>query len=163
MAGSAAPFVGDPGPQFEPSEAEAQPGATVHELHAVAPGFDPQKVRSVLTAQGQMTHDAIGVSEDDWLWRRSELDSISEPMAAILNKYPMGRAIGAVSDELTVGAVMFSYSARSIKDRLIYERRKKAAQQAAGPRPVTGVDGAGRRVPTGEEPIEGVDWRTEGA
>lgn len=149
---AANPLVADAGPEFDPEQPREQ--ATPLAVADVA--WEAGRVRSIVRAQGLMTHQAIGIGEEDWLWRTAELDALSEPLANVLNKVPVTRAAAAVSDELTVGAVMFQYAARSIKERSQVIRARKAAAERPRPQPVTGVDAAGRRV----EPLtpEQVSW-----
>ena len=136
------PFVGDPGPTFDPETAEQQPATPLHVLDVA---WQADRVKTIFRAQGLLTHEAVGVGEEDWLWRASELEALGEPMANTMNKVPVLRAAAAVSDELTAGAVLFEYAARSIKERAHVLRARKA-QPPPRPQPITGVDAAGERV-----------------
>lgn len=148
------PFVGDPGPQHDP-EAEAPEPVTPLQVADVY--WQPERVRTILRAQGLLTHQAIGVGREDWLWRESELEAIAEPATNVLNKVPVTRAAAAVSDELTVGAVMFEYAFRSIRERTQVTRARKA-QEPPPRRPVTGYDGQGRRVGAEQPAPDQVNW-----
>jgi hypothetical protein len=157
------PLVGDAGPAFDPAE----PAATPIGLRAVEHDWAGDRVKRILKAQGLLTHEFVGVGVEDWLWRESELEAISEPLAAAMNRIPMVRAAAAVSDELTVGAVMFEYSLRSIRERTRVLRALKEAQDAerrparpqpqpSGPRVFT--TGAVADEDIQAEPAQPVDW-----
>lgn len=162
---AANPLVGDAGPAFDPKE----PTATPIGVHVVEHEWAGDRVGRILKAQGLMTHELVGVGVEDWLWRESELEAIGEPLAAAMNRIPMVRAAAAVSDELTVGAVMFEYSLRSIRERTRVLRAQKEAQQAQQ-RPVSArpapVPAEPRVFTTGAvvdeeiqaEPAQRVDW-----
>jgi hypothetical protein len=152
---AANPFVGDSGPRFDP---EAAAGPTP--LHVLDVAWQPDRIRTALRAQGVATHELVGVGQEDWLWRASELEAISEPAANVLNKFPVTRAAAVVSDELAVAGVLGEYVLRSYRERLTVLRSRARARKAAeaaqqGPRPVTGYDAAGTKVSPGE-----VHWMT---
>jgi hypothetical protein len=132
------PFVDDAGPRFDPDDVEASAPATPLTLADV--GWEPDRVRTILRAQGLTTHQYLGVGEQDWLWAAHELEAIAEPLANVGNKIPVVRAAAAVSDELTVAAVLGEYVIRSYSERVrVLRAAKKAQQQAAArPRPITG-------------------------
>lgn len=146
------PFVADAGPRFDP---EAAQEAGPVPLHVLEVAWEPGRIKTMVRAQGLLTHDLVGVGEQDWLWKEHELEALAEPMANTLNKIPATRAAAAVSDELTVGAVMFEYAARSIRERRQVLVARKRAEQAQQPRvrPVTGYNAAGEKVSPGE-----VNW-----
>jgi hypothetical protein len=137
------PFVGNAGPPFDPQEATQPEQATP--LHVLDVIWSPERLKTLVRAQGLITHDLIGVGREDWLWRDSELQAIAEPLANAFNKIPVVRAAAAVSDELTAGAVLGEYCARSIRERHQVLRARKAQQRPAPPVPVTGVDADGHR------------------
>lgn len=146
------PFVGNAGPRFDPEQAqEAGPVP----LHVLDVAWEPGRIKTMVRAQGLLTHDLVGVGQQDWLWKDHELEALAEPMANTLNKIPATRAAAAVSDELTVGAVMFEYAARSIRERRQVLGARKAREQAKQPRvrPVTGYNAEGEKVTPGE-----VNW-----
>lgn len=146
------PFVADAGPRFNP-EAAQEAGPTP--LHVLEVAWEPGRIKTMVRAQGLLTHDLIGVGQEDWQWREHELEALAEPLANSLNKIPATRAAAAVSDELTVGAVMFEYAARSIRERRTVLLARKRQQQAQEPRarPVTGYNAEGEKVSPGE-----VNW-----
>lgn len=151
---AANPFISDPGPAFDPDE-PGEPPAAATPLQLLDVQWEPGRIKTILRAQGLLTHDLIGVGEEDWEWRASELEAVSEPLANVLNKFPVTHAAAAVSDELTVGAVMFEYAGRSIRERVRIIRAAKR-EQAAGPQPITGVTADGTRV---EPPIAEPAWK----
>ena len=120
------PFIADPGPVFDPDQA----ASAAVPLQVADVWWETGRIRTILRAQGLLTHEAIGVGVEDWAWRDSELEAISEPAANALNKFPVTRAAAAVSDELTVGAVMFEYASRSIRERSRVLRAEKKRQEA---------------------------------
>lgn len=147
------PLIADPGPEFDPEQAEQTAGAApVTPLQLVDQTWQPERLHRILRAQGMITHEAIGVGEEDWLWREGELSGISEPLAAVLDKHPVTHAAAGVSDELAVGAVLLEYCTRSIRERSRIMRARKQAAQAMEQGPITGVDGQG--MPSG--------WRLAG-
>jgi hypothetical protein len=143
---AANPLIADPGPEFDPEEAaDAPPPPPATPLQAVDVHWQPDRVAQILRGQGVVTHEVIGVGEEDWLWRDGELTAIAEPAANVLNKFPVTHAAAAVSDELTVGAVFLNYSLRSIRERTrVLRARKEAAENQ--PQPITGYDAAGERM-----------------
>lgn len=160
---AANPFIGDAG-QFDPETAKQ-----VHQLPNTQPleeiGWKPEQIRRGLKIQGLGTHDLIGVGDDDWLWRKSELDLICDPLASVLNKFPVAQAASEFSDEVTVLAVLGRYTVRSVNTRRRLIRAAKLAQQAT-PAPVTGVNAAGHRISPDGQPWpasapEGVPWEVQ--
>jgi hypothetical protein len=161
------PFVGNGGPAFDPETAE-QPAAPTP-LEVVEIRWEPDRVKTILRGQGLLTHEAVGVAVDDWAWRDSELLAISEPLANSMNKIPVVRAAAAVSDELTAGAVLFEYAARSIRDRRramqaqinaerAAQQQRRRAQPAAAPEAHT-FDMGAPAPPAAPQPDPDVKWR----
>jgi len=134
------PLVGDAGPAFDPSE----PAATPIGLRVVEHQWEEDKVKRILKAQGLITHEFVGVGLEDWLWRPSELEAISEPLAAAMNRIPIVRAAAAVSDELTVASVLFEYSLRSIRERTRVLREQAEREDAYAARRASGANYAPR-------------------
>jgi len=168
-AASSGPFIGDPGPAHDSSgesTAAAPAGAELHVLPVPPPLWKPERVATLLKAQGALTHATIGIAERDWLWLEHELQATAEPLAAVLNKHPVTQAAAGASDELAAAIGLFGYAGRSIRERAAeLERRKHAAAQQ-GPQPVTGraadppLNGNGPE-PTPPDHPDDVEWRTE--
>lgn len=126
-------FIGDPGPAFDakaagdaPTPAPAEPIPWLQ--------WEEDTVRGVLTAQGAAVHLAIGVGDEDWLYVKSELDTIAPPLTRILNTYDATRAAAAGGDAIAAAIGFGAYGMRSIM-----ERRAVLAERDEGPQPVTGV------------------------
>lgn len=126
-----APFIGDSGPAFDPEAAAASPPPEMLSAGPDAPMWQEDRVRTIVRTQGLLTHEMIGVGEEDWLWRPGELDSLAEPLANTLNKNPVTRAAAAVSDELAIGATVFEYALRSIRERARVLRAQQQQEAAA--------------------------------
>lgn len=127
MAGN--PFIGNAGPAFDPETAPPVDSAVTGEVYDDEPvGWQPAKLRRIVKTQGITTHELVGVGQEDWLWRDSELDAIAEPLAAMLNEIPVARAAAAVSDEATVAAVLAEYCIRSVRERSRVLKARRAVQ-----------------------------------
>ena len=77
------PFVAEPGPGFDPAAAPPGPepgagdGASLHALPNLDLEWDEDVVRTLLTAQGELTHGAIGLAEQDWCHTKADLAAIA--------------------------------------------------------------------------------------
>jgi hypothetical protein len=154
---AASPFFDDPGPGFDPDEAEADA-----EPFQAAPEpvdlvlWTPERVRRVLVLQGQLTHMAVGVAETDWVWQDDELDAVCGPLAEHANRVPALQALAHLSDDAAIAAGFVKYALRSWLERTRAIQAQRAAREA-GPQSVTG-----RTVGDDEQPIdaEEVPWTT---
>lgn len=140
-------FIADAGPPFDPETSAGQPQIP---LGQAAPLWEEDRVRTIVRTQGLLTHEMIGVGDEDWLWRPGELDSLAAPLASTLNKNPVTRAAAAVSDELAIGATVFEYALRSIRERA---RVLRALQQE---------EAAAQRVARGQSPAVPHDMSATG-
>lgn len=132
------PFVGNPGPAFDPKRAADAPAPVLEPAVDVRPldiEWEEQTVRSILTAKGRLLHTAVGVAERDWEYTDADLAAIAPPMTRILNRYEPTRAAAAAGDELAVGIGFTGYFLRSWSER----RAAIAARDAGEPEPLTDV------------------------
>lgn len=127
------PAFDDPNrPQVEP-EIDALGGAVEAEIPT---GWDPEKLKPILKAKGQLLHHAIAVDKesDEWVYTDAEADAVATPLAAVLNRYTMTAAAAAVADEIGLGVALFAYAQRSIQTRMA----SIAERDEQGPVPITG-------------------------
>lgn len=161
------PFLGNPGPAHDP---DAPPAVDVPpQIGLAVPLWQADRVRTILKGQGAITHQFVGIGQSDWVWQPDELEAIDEPLANVLNKFPITRAAAGVSDELTAGGVFFSYLLRSVRERADVIRQLEADAELEAPsRPQTVHRGwevppappeAQPPVPTGPPPPPGTEWQ----
>jgi hypothetical protein len=156
-ASSAASFISDPGPDFEPgNEREGfeapEPGSSLHALPSPEPGWEEDTVRSILTAKGGAIHAVAGVAEEDWLYTEADLAAIAPPLTRILNRYPVTQAAAGTGDELAVVIGLSGYTMRSWAER-------KAEIEALAEQPEVPVSGLAAEPDTGPPDAQG-EWRT---
>lgn len=136
-ASSATSFVSDPGPAFDPKAAPEAP--VVEEPELELDEWDEQRIRELLTLQGEITHAFLKVGPEDtetWKQTKRDLDTIAPPMTRILNRYDVTRAAAAAGDEILLVTAVGRYGFTNYTKR----RRLLKAQQPDGPQPVTGVE-----------------------
>lgn len=139
--GSPNRFAVDRGPAFDdPNRPQVEPeiDALGGQVEAEIPtGWDPDTLRPILKAQGQMLHHAIAVDKesDEWVYTDGDLDAITPPLAKVMNRYAVTAAAAAVGDEIGLGLALFAYASRSIKTRMA----SIAERDDEGPVPITGV------------------------
>jgi hypothetical protein len=151
---SAASFVADAGPDFDPRRAPEAP--KVEEPELPVEEWDEQRIRELLTIQGQVTHAALRVGAQDtetWVHTARDLDTIAPPLTRILNRYDITRAAAAAGDEILLVTAVTRYGLTNWTRR----RRLLAAQEDEGPRPVTGVEAPPESGPETDEEYERVN------
>lgn len=121
------PFIGDPGPGFDPDagaaaaagvQADADQAAREQTADAFSiPDVEEESVRSVLFNGGDMLHALAGVGEQDWRATQADLDRIAPPATRIINRYDISRAVAQKSDEAAVIIGMGMWSWRSMLER----------------------------------------------
>jgi hypothetical protein len=179
-AGSASPFIGDPGPAFDARQADelaGEPASPRGQLHALPGGgelglqVEEETVRGFLTAQGELAHLAIGVGELDWRYTEADLRAIAPPLTRIVNRYPAAaETVAALGDPAAAGIGLFNYGLRSLQER----RAVLAAREAEPDVPITGAHapagtgptqpaatGPGPEAAGGGPPPEGIEWHTQ--
>jgi hypothetical protein len=124
------------------AEVEAEPGDD-HLLddfddldERQAPEVQEAAVRRVLKLIGNGAHGAFGddLIEEHWCFTDRELDDLTPPVTAIINRRPKLRAAMARSDEAAVAIVMAGYLGRNIDDgRMAKEIRDGKRPGEAGP------------------------------
>lgn len=130
----AAAFVADPGTAFDP---EAAGPAPEPEADVLEVGWEEERVRQLLRAQGVVLHAAVAVDKtsEEWLYSDHELRAVAGPLTNILNRYDATRAAAAVGDELALIIGLTGYASRSY-----LERRRLLAELADEPDvPITGL------------------------
>ncbi|PZR70112.1 MAG: hypothetical protein DLM63_00205 [Solirubrobacterales bacterium] len=137
---SAAEFIADPGPAFDPEQAPDAPELEFEDEIALElqEGWQEETIRSLLVTQGNVTHALLKVGADDgetWKHTQDDLRAIAPPMTRILNRYDATRAAAAAGDEIALAAAVAAYGARNYTRR----RRLLAAIAAQEPVPITGV------------------------
>jgi hypothetical protein len=138
-------FISDPGPAFDPKAAPAAPEVEEPELELEE--WDEQRVRELLTLQGEITHAVLKVGDRDeetWKHTKRDLDTIAPPLTRIMNRYDVTRAAAAAGDEILLVTAVGRYGFTNYTKR----RRLIRDQAPAGPQPVWG---AGAPEETGPE------------
>jgi hypothetical protein len=139
------PFFADPG-AFDPDaadEPEEELGPT-EPVELVL--WTPERIRRVLTLQGNITHALVGVAERDWLWLPHELDLVCGPLADHCNRVPALAALAHLSDDAAIAAGFVSYATRSWLERTRELQRRKAT-------PAQPITGRAPDQPPEEEPL----------
>ncbi len=142
-------FVGNAGAAFDP-EAAGPPPEPEQDVAADV-GWEEERVRQILRAQGVVLHAAIAVDKasGEWIYTDHEARAVAGPLTNILNRYDATRAAAAVGDELALIIGLSGYASRSY-----LERRRLLAELADEPdRPITGL----APDPTAEE---AASWAT---
>jgi hypothetical protein len=155
LGSSAADFLADPGPAFDPRNSPPAP-----EVEPVDQGvfeeWDEGRVRELLVLQGDAMHALLAVGPDDevsWVHTEKDLKSIAPPLTRILNRYDSLRAAAAAGDEILLASAVARYGTRNY----IRRRRLLAAIAVQEPQPITGVPAD----PIPEPPAAEVDWLTQ--
>lgn len=139
-ASSVSSFLSDPGPEFDPSQANAESKERDKDrVLSVAPGgdagievqWDPKVMRGLLKAKGAALHSIAGKAEQDWAYTSEELDAISVPLTNILNRYDATRAAAGTGDELAAILGLSGYAMRSVQERKVVIKAEREAQAAA--------------------------------
>lgn len=138
-ASSVSDFIADPGPEFDPDEADeharerdddrslsAHPGGET----GIEVEWDAGVVKSMLTAQGSALHAVAGKADEDWLYTKDELAAIAPPLTRILNRYDATRVAAATGDELSLILGLSGHTMRSLQERRAALAVIKAQQEA---------------------------------
>ena len=115
--------------------------------------WDEPRIRELLTLQGEITHAALRVSDQDtetWKHTERDLKAIAPPLTRILNRYDVTRAAAAAGDEILLVTAVTRYGWTNYGRR----RRLLALQAAQEPQPITGVDAPPESGPDADE-----DWQ----
>jgi hypothetical protein len=151
---SAAEFVLDPGPAFNPKQAPEAPPVEIDEpTPGVLEEWDEGRIREALELQGEVFHALFnGGPADEETWHHTERDlrAIAPPLTRVLNRYDVTRAAAAAGDEALLVAAFSRYGIRNYTKL----RRYQAAQRATEPEPATGVP-----APEGSGPEHDEDWQ----
>lgn len=155
---AASPFVEDPGQSFDPEGAPpiGAPEDAGELALEPAPEWEQSTVRTILTSQGMVLHDAIGVGDEDWAYTAAELGAIAPPLTNILNRYDATRAAAGTGDELALMIGLGGYVTRSYMER----RDVLASIEDEEPEPITGVPAADADNQSDNDD-EGAEWTVD--
>jgi hypothetical protein len=134
---SAAEFIADAGPAFDPRQAPAAP--LVEEPELEVDEWDEERIREILTLAGEVTHSLFNAGPEDdetWLATDRDLRAMVPPATRIANRYDVIRAAAAAGDEALLAAAMTRYVARNYTRR----RRILKLREVQGPQPITGTE-----------------------
>lgn len=150
---TASPLVGDAGPAFDPSSAQApEPQAELHALPELE-GWEQDVVEGLLTAQGSAAHALAGIGEQDWVYTEHDLAAIAPPLTRILNRYPATRAAAGTGDELAVMIGLGGYVTRSYVERRSVLMARAMEEEV----PIVEMPDRGGNAPSSVEPEE-IEW-----
>jgi hypothetical protein len=137
---AATDFIADPGPEFEPSQADQDASERDGDRAlSIGPGgetgiqveWDPSVVKGLLEAQGSALHSVAGKADQDWLYTKDELAAISGPLTRILNRYDATRVAAGTGDELALLLGLTGHTMRSLQERkAVLDAAKAAAEEA---------------------------------
>lgn len=117
---TAAGFVADAGPEFDPEAAGAEtpplpptPGQIAEDLVE----WEEDAIDGLLGLQGRLLHAAVGVAQEDWLHTELDLAAITPPLTRICNRYEPVRRYAKHADPVTLASALFAYATRSLLER----------------------------------------------